>query len=75
MKPKDPQRNQPTKEGRSNDPNLRDESAIQPGNNTVSNSDYDDDNEEITKTAADDFRKEDDSDAHTDPSFDEVDYD
>ena len=66
-------RNQPTEEGRNNDPNLRDESAAQPGINTVSNSDYDDDNEELTKTAADDFREEDDFDPNADRSFDEVD--
>ena len=70
-----PRRNKPTEEGRDNDPNLRDESAIQPGINTVSNSDYDDDNEELTKTAADDFREEDTDEATPDPSFDEVDYD
>lgn len=75
MKPKDLSRNQPTEEGRNNDPNLRDESATQPGISTVSNSNYDDDNEELTETAADDFREEDNSDAHADPSFDEVDYD
>ncbi|HWI92265.1 MAG TPA: hypothetical protein VNT20_13370 [Flavisolibacter sp.] len=75
MKPKGLSRNQPTEEGRNNDPNLRDESAAQPGINTVSNSDYDEDNEKLTKTAADDFRTKDDSDSHADPSFDEVDYD
>ena len=75
MKPKDLSRNKPTEEGRNNDPNLRDESAAQPGINTISNSDYDDDNEELTKTAADHFREENDLDAHADPSFDEVDYD
>lgn len=75
MKPKDPRRNQPTEEGKNNDPDLRDESAAQPGISTVSNSKYDDDNEELTKTAADDFRDKDDEDAHADPSFDEVDYD
>ena len=75
MKPKDLNRNKPTEEGKNNDPNLREESAAQPGINTVSNSDYDEDNEELTETAADDFRDEDDSDAHADPSFDEVDYD
>lgn len=75
MNPKDLSRNKPTEEGRNNDPNLRDESAAQPGINTVSNSDYDEDNEELTESAADDFREEDGSDAHADPSFDEVDYD
>lgn len=71
----DPKRNTPTEKGRDNDPNLRDETAIQPGVSTVSNSDYDNDNDELTRTAADDFRTEDDTDSHADPSFDEVDYD
>ena len=73
MNTTDPRRNQPTEEGRNNDPKLRDESAIQSGVNTVSNSDYDDDNEELTKTAADDFRKEKDFDPRADRSFDEID--
>ena len=51
----DPKRNTPTEKGRDNDPNLRDETAIQPGVSTVSNSDYDNDNDELTRTAADDF--------------------
>jgi hypothetical protein len=71
----DPRRNKPTEEGRDNDPNLRDETAIQPGVSTVSNSEYDDSNEELSKTAADDFREKDDFDPNADPSFDEVDYD
>jgi hypothetical protein len=71
----DPRRNVPTEKGRDNDPNLRDETAIQPGISTVSNSDYDDDNEELTETAADDFREVDKGDSKPDPSFDEVDYD
>ena len=41
MEATDPRRNMPTEKGRNNDPNLRDESAIQPGINTISNSDYD----------------------------------
>jgi len=73
MKTTDPRRNRPTEEGRNNDPDLRDESAAQPGINTVSSSDYDDDNEELTKTAADDFREEDDFDPNADRSFDEID--
>jgi hypothetical protein len=72
---KDPRRNKPNEVGRDNDPNLRDESATQPGINTVKNSGYDDDNEQLTKTAAGDFREKDDSEPGADPSFDEVDYD
>ena len=71
----DPRRNKPGEEGKKDDPNLRDESAAQPGINTVKSSDYDDDNEQLTKTAADDFRTTDDPDPGADPSFDEVDYD
>lgn len=72
MNTADPRRNEPTEEGRNNDPNFRDESAIQPGINTVSNSNYDNDNEELTKTAADNF-EEDDFDLGADRSFDEID--
>ena len=73
MKPTDPHRNKPTEKGRNSDPNLRDESAAQPGISTVSNSDYDNDNEELTKTAADDFREKDDFDPNADHLFDEMD--
>lgn len=75
MNTQDPRRNVPTEKGRDNDPNLRDESAIQPGITTVSDSEYDDNNEELTETAADDFREESSEDSKPDPSFDEVDYD
>ena len=75
MTTKDPRRNVPTEKGRNNDPNLRDESAIQPGISTVSNSDYDDKNDELTETAAEDFREEDNDNTKPDRSFDEVDYD
>jgi hypothetical protein len=71
----DPRRNKPGEEGKNDDPNLRDESALQPGINTVKNSDYDDDNEQLTKTAADDFRESDENEPGADRSFDEVDYD
>ena len=74
MNTTNPGRNQPTEKGKDNDPNLRDESAAQPGISTVSNSKYDKDNDKLTETAADDFREKED-DAHADPSFDEVDYD
>ena len=70
----DPRRNKRGEEGRNEDPDLRDESASQPDINTVKSSD-DDDNEQLTRTAADDFRTTDDSDRGADPSFDEVDYD
>ena len=71
----DPKRNKPADEGRDNDPNIRDESAFQPGMSTVSSSDYDGDNEQLTKTAADDFREDVDRDKKADPAFDEIDRD
>ena len=73
MNTKDPGRNEPTEKGTDNDPNLRDESAAQPGVSTVSDSDYDEDNEELTRTAAGDFREEDDADPNADRSFDQTD--
>jgi hypothetical protein len=73
MNRKDPVRNKPKREGEENDPNLRDESAFQPGLNTARSSEYDDDNEELTRTAADDFREEDDFDPNADRTFDETD--
>jgi len=66
-------RNQPADHGNSNDPTVRDESAIQPGINPVGDSKYDNDNEELSKTAADDFSEEKNFDANADPAFDEVD--
>ena len=68
----DPTRNRPADEGRRNDPDVRDESAIQPGVNTVSSS-TDSGNKELTKTAAGDFRTNDEGDKNADPAFDEVD--
>jgi len=70
---KELRRNEPAEKGENKDSNLRDESASQPGISTVSNSNYDDDNEELTKTAADDFREEKNLDGNADPNFDEVD--
>lgn len=75
MNTKDPVRNKPTEAGRNNDPDLRDETAIQPGVSTVSVSDYDKENERLTETAKDDFREDDNVNSRPDPSFDEVDYD
>jgi len=72
MNTTDPSRNQPTEKGRKNDPNLRDESAAQPGVSTVSSSEYDDHNKQLTETAADDFREQDDFDPKADRSFDEA---
>ena len=69
---RDLQRNKPSDKGENNDPNVRDESASKPSIETVSNSTYEDDNEELTETAADDFREETNFDQNADPSFDEV---
>lgn len=51
-------RNRPSVEGRNNDPNIRDKSALQPGISTISSSDTDEENNKLTKTASDDFREE-----------------
>jgi hypothetical protein len=69
----EPKRNEPAEKGRNNDPNIRDESAIQPGINTVSTSDYADDNQRLTKTAVDNFREDINSDPNADRIFDEAD--
>ncbi len=66
-------RNQPADEGRRNDPNIREESAQQPGVNTYSSSNTDDDNEHLTKTASDNFDTDSDFGKNADPKFDEVD--
>jgi hypothetical protein len=50
------ERNRPSEEGRKNDPDLRDESAAQPGASTISSSSTDEDNQHLTKTAGDSFR-------------------
>jgi hypothetical protein len=69
----EPKRNEPAEKGRNNDPNIRDESAIQPGINTVSTSDYADDNQHLTKTAVDDFREDINNDPNADRTLDEAD--
>jgi hypothetical protein len=71
MNPDFPVRNEPAQEGKKNDPNVRDESAIQPGVSTVSKSSTDEENESLTKTGADDFRENNDDD-RADKSFDET---
>lgn len=68
----DPRRNTPTEEGTNNDPDLRDESAVQPGTSTISNSEFDEENDQLTETAKDDFRTT-DFDPGPDRSFDETD--
>lgn len=68
----DPGRNRPTEKGKDNDPNVRDDSALQPGVSTISSSDTDDNDNNLTRTGADSFRTE-DNDPYADPAFDEVD--
>jgi hypothetical protein len=71
----DPGRNRPADEGRDNDPNLRDESALQPGINTVSSSESDDQNDELTEVTAsqddDGTIEDDDADLAFDDDLDE----
>lgn len=69
----DPVRNRPAEEGQRNDPDLRDESGIQPGVNTISSSNTDAQDKELSKTAADNYRTSDEEDKNADPEFDEVD--
>jgi len=66
------ERNQPSEEGRDNDPQVRDESAPQPGVNTMSKSGTDRANEQLTKTTIEGDRPEDSSDQKRDARFDEI---
>ena len=66
----DPKRNKPAEEGRNDDPDLRDRSAVQPGVSTVSSGDNDADDENITETG-----KGKENDPRADRTMDEVDYD
>ena len=70
---KEVKRNRPSDEGRDNDPNIRDESALQPGTSTISESKNDDVNQRITGSALDgpDLTNF-DTDTAADPTFDEV---
>jgi hypothetical protein len=68
-KKKETVRNRPTEEGRNNDPMTRDDSAIQPGVQTISSSEYDEENQELTDTALGNVSKEKDENAQ--PRYDE----
>ncbi|HEX2608484.1 MAG TPA: hypothetical protein VHK91_13945 [Flavisolibacter sp.] len=68
----DPGRNRPSDKGTQNDPFIRDESAHQPGVNTMSSSDTDDLNNDLTETAGDDFR-ENKNDSKADADFEDID--
>lgn len=70
----DPLRNRPSGEGRDNDPNIRDESATQPGTSTISQSGTDDLNNRVTGSAMDGGEITSfDKDQSADTAFDEVD--
>jgi hypothetical protein len=71
-KKQDPIRNRPADIGTDNDPNVRDEDARQPGVNTISSSDTDEANQDLTETAASNFSEE-PKDPRADLKFDEVD--
>ena len=66
-------RNRPSDEGTGNDPNLRDESAGQPGTSTLSGSDTDYLNEETTQSVSD-VEDTSDFDDDADEELDEEDF-
>jgi hypothetical protein len=68
-------RNRPTEKGDQNDPNVKDYSAIEPHVSTVSSSDTDKFNEDLTETASDGFRTDTGKDKNADKTFDEIDTD
>jgi hypothetical protein len=70
-KSKDPKRNKPSDKGRDHDPETRDDSAVQPGIQTVSKSDYDKANQQLTDTALGNLSVK--KDKNADKRFDEVD--
>ena len=69
---KEVERNRPSEEGRNNDNQLRDDSGLQPGINTISSSDSDEANTRLTRTASDGFRTENFEEEKADKTFDEV---
>ena len=71
MEQNDVKRNQPAEEGRRNDPNVRDETAIQPGVSTISQSKTDDANNEVTRSGMDNQQARPEKD-NADPAFDEI---
>ncbi len=48
-------RNHPSEHGEDSDPNLRDDSALQPGISSIKSNDYNKANNQLTETASDDF--------------------
>ena len=71
MERDDIKRNQPSEEGRRNDPHVRDETAIQPGVSTISQSGTEDANEDVTLSGMEGQQAKADKD-NADPTFDEI---
>lgn len=71
----DPVRNRPSEEGRNNDPNLRDDSAAQPGVSTISTSGTDYQNQETSESVSDYEHVSDFDDDDADKAFDDEDMD
>lgn len=69
----DTKRSRPSEDEKDNDPNLRDETALPPGVQTISGSSYDEANQHLTKTASDNFSPDTDFGKGADPAFDEID--
>ena len=65
-------RNRPSEMGRNEDTNLRDDSALQPGISTVSDSETDDLNDDLTQTAGDDFEEDVEDEDDADLAFDDA---
>lgn len=70
MKVNNSGRNRPADKGRDNDPALRDYTGQQPGMNTISSSDTDAHNENLSETAKDGFN-EDRPDERADKNLDD----
>jgi hypothetical protein len=67
-----PDRNRPAEKGRNNDPYTRDDSAQQPGVNTLSDSGNDEEfNRKLSRTSSDNYRER-DFGKDADPAFDEI---
>ena len=64
-------RNRPSEMGRNEDTNLRDDSALQPGISTVSDSETDDLNDDLTQTVGDDFEEDLEDEDDADLAFDD----
>lgn len=75
-KEKEFKRNRSSDEGRDNDPDIRDESALQPGISTISESGNDDANQHVTRSAMDGPElTQFDTDAKADAAFDDLEKD